>query len=292
LADKSTRLILDALTRAAAEPDGLPLFARKSAPGLFPATASAKPIAQRCRDDGLIQEKEPGGKSCAITDKGLQWLMSRSSPRQVLEDFLRVLEQKQAQTADLITAAQQMAAGLESLKCAIERLTPKLNGHHLHPSPSSIAGERGCVSAPRTGPVGGVGSSSSTGPVLGALTQPRSPAIGNGHGPTPLPPQSQGIKGDELDPLDDKIVELLDQWRASSAGDCPLPELYRRLTARHAGISIGRFHDLLRHLHDTRRVYLHPWTGPLYELPEPPLALLVGHEVAYYASPRLHGGNS
>ena len=29
------------------------------------------------------------------------------------------------------------------------------------------------------------------------------------------------------------------------------------------------------------------WTGPLYAIPEPPLALLVGHEIAYYASPRL-----
>jgi hypothetical protein len=88
-------------------------------------------------------------------------------------------------------------------------------------------------------------------------------------------------------PLDNEIVVLLDEWRSSSSGDCPLPELYRRLTERHAGLSIGRFHDLLRHLHDSHRVYLHPWTGPLYELPEPPLALLVGHEVAYYASPRI-----
>jgi len=29
-----------------------------------------------------------------------------------------------------------------------------------------------------------------------------------------------------------------------------------------------------------------PWTGPLYDLPEPHFALLVGHEVAYYASSR------
>lgn len=228
MADKSTRLILDALTRAAAEPAGLPLFAAKAAPGLFPATASAKAIAQRCRDDGLIQPHSADGKLCAITDKGLQWLMNRTSPRQVLEDFLRVLEQKQAQTEDLISAARQMAAGLESLKSAIERLTPNLNGQAHHVTPQTPSEE---------------------------------------------------------------LVSLLDHWRSSSEGDCPLPELYRRLTARHAGLSIGKFHDLLRQLHESHRVYLHPWTGPLYEMPEPPLALLVGHEVAYYASPRLHGGN-
>jgi hypothetical protein len=42
----------------------------------------------------------------------------------------------------------------------------------------------------------------------------------------------------------------------------------------------------LRSLHDRERIYLHPWTGPLYALPEPAFALLIGHEVAYYASLR------
>ena len=44
--------------------------------------------------------------------------------------------------------------------------------------------------------------------------------------------------------------------------------------------------DGLRKLHQQEQIYLHPWTGPLYDLPEPALALLVGHEVAYYASRR------
>jgi hypothetical protein len=51
-------------------------------------------------------------------------------------------------------------------------------------------------------------------------------------------------------------------------------------------LTIGRFHDGLRRLHDEGQAYLHPWTGPLYAMPEPAFALLVGHEVAYYASPR------
>jgi hypothetical protein len=70
------------------------------------------------------------------------------------------------------------------------------------------------------------------------------------------------------------------------SGDCPLPELYRRLQAVHPQLTIGQFHDGLRGLHDREQVYLHPWTGPLYALPEPAFALLVGHEVAYYASSR------
>jgi hypothetical protein len=39
-------------------------------------------------------------------------------------------------------------------------------------------------------------------------------------------------------------------------------------------------------LHDREQVYLHPWTGPLYAMPEPAFALLIGHEVAYYANLR------
>jgi hypothetical protein len=49
-------------------------------------------------------------------------------------------------------------------------------------------------------------------------------------------------------------------------------------------MSLGSFHDALRRLQDAGQIYLHPWTGPLHEIPEPPCALLVGHVVAYYAS--------
>jgi hypothetical protein len=65
-----------------------------------------------------------------------------------------------------------------------------------------------------------------------------------------------------------------------------LPELYRQARRADPGLSLGAFHDGLREFHAAGRLYLHPWTGPLYEIPEPACALLVGHEVAYYASPR------
>jgi hypothetical protein len=48
----------------------------------------------------------------------------------------------------------------------------------------------------------------------------------------------------------------------------------------------------LRLLYDAGRIYLHPWTGPLYAVPEPTFALLVGHNVAYYASLRHHSGRT
>ena len=60
-------------------------------------------------------------------------------------------------------------------------------------------------------------------------------------------------------------------------------ELCRQAQKESPTLTIGSFHDGLRHLHEQQKIYLHPWTGPLYDLPEPSYALLIGHEVAYYA---------
>ncbi len=81
-----------------------------------------------------------------------------------------------------------------------------------------------------------------------------------------------------------EVTAVLADWRAP--GDCPLPELFARLRQKYDGLTIGQFHDRLRRLHESGAIYLHPWTGPLYTLPEPSFALLVGHEIAYYASRR------
>jgi len=82
------------------------------------------------------------------------------------------------------------------------------------------------------------------------------------------------------------IRELLAAWH-DALSDCPLPELYRRLRAESPRLTIGQFHDRLRRMHQDEQIYLHPWTGPLYAIPEPAFALLVGHEIAYYASLRV-----
>jgi hypothetical protein len=77
------------------------------------------------------------------------------------------------------------------------------------------------------------------------------------------------------------ILEQLRTRLAVANEDCPLPELFRDLPCP---TTLGLFHDSLRKLHGEGLIYLHPWTGPLYELPEPALSLLVGHEIVYYAS--------
>jgi hypothetical protein len=83
------------------------------------------------------------------------------------------------------------------------------------------------------------------------------------------------------------LLEHLSWWQMNGpTGDCPIPELYQRARAACHLLTLGLFHDGLRSLHEQQRIYLHPWTGPLCDIPHPECALLVGHEVAYYASLR------
>lgn len=83
------------------------------------------------------------------------------------------------------------------------------------------------------------------------------------------------------------VLAHLAQWQERGAlEDCPLPELYRSARQAAPGLSIGHFHDGLRTLRERRQIELHPWTGPLYEIPEPAVALLIGHAIVYYASAR------
>jgi hypothetical protein len=224
VADKLTQQIVDALSRAAADPAGTPLFASKSDAGLFPATA--KPAAQKCLADGLLKVTDARAKAgrelYALTDAGWAYLVAASNPKQVLEDFVRVLEARQGEVSELVAAARRMADSLVGLREAVGRILPRVE-----------------------------------------TTRTADPAPAD---------------------LTDTILARLAEWYTSAqvGEDCPLPELYRRAGAP----SIGAFHDAVRRLHDSGAVYLHPWTGPLYALPEPAFALLVGHGVAYYASAR------
>jgi hypothetical protein len=91
-------------------------------------------------------------------------------------------------------------------------------------------------------------------------------------------------------PGEAEILSALEEWRARHPlKDCALPELYRQIEI--PGLSVGRFHDACRKLLERGRIYVHPWTGPLYEMPEPGLAFLTGHEIGYYASLREAGRN-
>ena len=225
MADRSMQLLLDALTRAASAPAGLPLVGKNA---LFPATAAGKEAAQRCKDQRLLHviRSEGKGKSsveiCRLTEQGMALLLEQTSPRQVLAGFIDALEARQNQLDALVAAARQTREELKELHAALT-------------------------------------------PVLACLAEP------------PAAPQAN---------IPETILTHLDMWQAAGAlDDLPLPELYERVN-RVSPLSIGQFHDALRTLIEAKQLYLHPWTGPLYALPQPQFALLVGHQVAYYASLR------
>jgi len=272
VADKSNQLILTALSRAAAAADAVPLHGTKPTPGLFPTNAAGKQAAQRCQEDGylclvssseptslngetggtitVVKKKTAGVPLCTITDKGLTYLLSQVSPRQVLEDFVRALEERGNQADDLLKYARQMQFAIEAMKTNVEKVlqqTCKLEG-------STGSGSAGNLKALFAGFLkDGVSSTSTSSPSSGSTE------------------------------LQNAVLAELTRWQDSGATeDCPLPQLYRQTSPR----SVGQFHDTLRQLHDQRKIYLHPWTGPLYDIPEPPYALLIGHEIAYYASIR------
>jgi hypothetical protein len=237
LAEKSTQLIIEALGRAAADPEGAPLHSAKTAAGLFAATAAGKQAAQQCKDQGLLRvvRTETKGKTttevCAITENGLAFLFNQVSPRQVLEEFLRVLQGRQGQVDELLAAARRMQISLDALKHAAERALQEIR------KPSSAIGPDRSSNGAETWLAG--------------------------------------------------LLSYLARHQQSGAtDDCSLPLLFHHVQQMAPHLSIGQFHDGLRKMHDQQQIYLHPWTGPLYELPQPPLALLVGHEIAYYASIR------
>jgi hypothetical protein len=137
VADKLTPLILDALARAVADPSGSPLFASRSAPGLFPAVAAAKPAAHKCIQEGLIRMVRTDGQGkhlreyYAGTPTGLKYLIDHASPKQVLDDFVRLLEERREEVGELLAAVERMAAGIEGMKAAAAAVLP-----HLPPSPA------------------------------------------------------------------------------------------------------------------------------------------------------------
>ena len=233
MADRSSQLLLQALSRAAAEPSPLPLFAVRGGAGLFPATAAGKQAAQRCREEGLLTDAgEPGPAAlCMLSDKGRAYLLGQLSPREVLEDFVRVLEARDSQATQLIAQIRQMQASLEALR---QQVAPVLEQVRQQPA--------------------------------GALNG----LFKDFH--------AEPATATDEETLARAVIGALGAW--PGPGDCPLPELYRRCGAT----SLGAFHDVLRRLHAADLIYLHPWTAPLYAIPEPPCALLVGHDVSYYAS--------
>jgi DNA-binding PadR family transcriptional regulator len=262
LSDKSSEIIMAALRRASVEPAGMPLHGSRGQ-SLFAASASGKNAAQLCKSEGYLQivKTEHRGRRVreiyAITEKGLAYLLHQVSPKQVLEDLVRALHSQQTQIGELLATARHWQANSDSCKTLVQKV--------LHQ-----AGQ--CA----------WGTSNVNGKAEKKTSQDSSATDET---------QIEHGKESVFDPcfiggsaLGEAILSQLHQWRESgAAGDCPLPELFRR-TGQN--LSIGQFHDQLRALQEQQQIYLHPWSGPLHEIPEPALAFLAGHGIVYYASIR------
>jgi hypothetical protein len=68
-----------------------------------------------------------------------------------------------------------------------------------------------------------------------------------------------------------------------AACSCSLPELFTALVRQHPDLSVRRYHEGLRRLHERRLVQLQP-AASLAELPQPEYALLEDAAVFYYVA--------
>ena len=214
MADKLTQLIVEALTRAAADPAGSPLYAGKAEPGLFPATAVAKPAAKKAADDGLLRlvRTESKGKGSrelyAATEAGVQFLLTQSNPKQVLEDFVRVLEERETQVSDLLTTVRGMADSLAGMRAVAGMVLPQV----------AVARVSTAGAAPvRAGPPH---TARSGGPIMNGIATLATPLT------APMAVPSAAVC--DADDLPDAVMARLTDWAASAAAgqDCPLPDLY------------------------------------------------------------------
>jgi hypothetical protein len=269
VADKLTQQVVEALTRAAAGPGGVPLYASKSDPGLFPNTSAAKPAAQKCLADDLLRVTgtDPKSKSprelYALTEKGWEYLLAAVNPKQVLEDFVRVLEARQGEVGELLATARRMAESLQGLREAVAKVLPVVTEARVQrPTPQPPPCREGE-------------------PALACVGRLHESELEISSGANSSPSLQGGGWGVGLSSA--ILAHLADHHGPT---DCTLPELFRALASDGPAPSIGAFHDCLRELHADGAVALHSWTGPLYALPEPQFALLVGHGIAYYASLR------
>jgi len=126
LDDKSSELLVVALGKAAVEPGGLPLHGGRLT-GLFTNSATAKKAAEFCKSEGYLQvlRTEPRGRGvreiCAITEKGLAYLLHQVSPKHVLWDLVRALHSQQSQVSELLTNVRQLQANIDSFKTLVDK---------------------------------------------------------------------------------------------------------------------------------------------------------------------------
>ncbi|HKA08826.1 MAG TPA: hypothetical protein VKD71_16315, partial [Gemmataceae bacterium] len=79
----------------------------------------------------------------------------------------------------------------------------------------------------------------------------------------------------------DTLTYLDRRVQGGGTGECPLPELFGAIRAKHPAITMREFHDGLRRLADNRAVQLSAWAGP-GAIPQPEYALMADGKLMYH----------
>jgi hypothetical protein len=238
--------LLDGLAAALAEPEGAPLLRSRAVRGLFAPTKLGRLAAQHATERGYLQPSRSAARTKHTHDSYTITEAGLTYLTSALDP--RDVVEKLGQA--LATCGQQLDAfTLAAQQC--RQSLDLLRGH-----------------------------------VQTALTRVREnavPKLAHSQRPSANGSSDHATSKDSTD----AALTYLRQWQSDRPQeDCPLPCLHREVRRYIPLLTIGQFHDGLRELQAKARVYLHPWTGPLFEIPEPALALLVGHAIVYFASLR------
>jgi hypothetical protein len=246
--DRVTEALLQALRRALAEGGEHRLYRAGKLDGLFAGRGGAAgAAAARALAEGLLEvvRKEERGKAV------VEW--ARATPAGV-----ELLHRSESPLCALRELREALRGSQEALPLWLEQMRAGLRA----------LDERLAADAERWSRR------------LGALEQRVAAALTRLEQERPAVPAEVA----ETHPWSADAVGYLDRRKQGGAtGDCPLPELFAALAPRHAGLSVGAFHDGLRRLHDRRVLRLRPAEGA-EALSRPELALFDGGAVLYYAA--------
>ena len=248
MADKITEALVDALKQAIAEPSAQCLFRSGKLAGLFPGRGGVPgEAAAQALHTGLLEVVRTETKGKTISE----WV--RPTPKGV--DFVHEHESPIQVLKELQTALQMTREGIPVWLADMRE--------NLHALAERVAQDaQQWVQR------------------LENLSQRVEQALRQIENSAPLVSDSLVA----LVPWAADAVSYLERRHACGAADhCPLPELFTALAAKHADLSIGVFHDGLRHLQEHRVLRLLPLTTPPAELSQPEYALLNGGNVLYYA---------
>jgi hypothetical protein len=268
------QLALEAMASLLGSPSSKILHGSRGAPGIFAgASVGEKAAARLCLDNHWLEptgEFAGKGKSrkelYRITAAGLQAVLERSDSSKllrVLTDNLKMLatatnEISPALRESLLTFGRQLdALKADIQKSVAEALRPVEEVQaSLQALQANIAGVLEKIK-----PID-----------LDELTRK---LAGSRHTPEAASADSQD--------WEQEVVRLVTEQRQRNPFQrLTLPQLFERVRARKAGLTLGQFHDGLRRLQDEKRIRLSPYTQALATLDDPRNALFLDREVKFY----------